>query len=518
MTAFIYPENDLQKPDVLLGVLGSFWSDTYAGRSQVRSYTRARGNLEEQGYNNLREAENAISRRSLPVFHTQRWYQLVLKKSDHNSTEGALLAFDDGANFGDPHFYGVVNQTLHTYPLPANMVHANALVNRLTETSLTLLEGVDFVINRERNLITFAEDPLDNLLFETQEIWCGDQVCDTEALLWAFNAEFDYSYLQEQHGYVLEASFKSSQLSKDLVNAAIDAVVGGTAKEQVEQALSAMMDIPLAVGNETVEVITPDRNHLLVMTDKRVYRFNKVTTAAVEIGDVLEPGQSMVDAFQVHALNRGTVSSAVRAVALGHGYLAAGFTGELQFDNKEVDLEVLLTTDSGNNTDYTKIKFEVGGHPFDVDKFFNDIHAAGIADGQTLAHLMDTRTTKVGEPVASNLPAKINPLGFMVKNVLRNNVFIVTAKVRDFGDNALRFEHAHLLRRIIPPHTSMLLLLELQGFDDSVTMSSSVETLGTFTGTEFLNDQVLGVYPGDNLDGTIGVERVTARNVARTCQ
>ena len=95
--------------------------------------------------------------------------------------------------------------------------------------------------------------------------------------------------------------------------------------------------------------------------------------------------------------------------------------------------------------------------------------------------------------------------------MLRGNVFIATLKVGDFGDGALGFEDGHFLRQMIPPHTGMLLLLELQGFSDSVTLGNDVETLGTFTGLAPLSDQIA--------ESTfVGTERVSIHVVSDTCQ
>jgi hypothetical protein len=144
----------------------------------------------------------------------------------------------------------------------------------------------------------------------------------------------------------------------------------------------------------------------------------------------------------------------------------------------------------------------------DIDKFFDDAHAAGVARNQTLAHLLDTRTNKVGEPKSSNLPATINPLKFLTENVLRGNAFVVRLAAAAFGTNAAGLQHMHLLRKIIPPHTAMITILELQGFKDFVTIEES-ESLSIFVGTTPMSDTI--TIPD-------GADRVGIRLVTGTCQ
>src|SRR5690606_17803300 len=112
---------------------------------------------------------------------------------------------------------------------------------------------------------------------------------------------------------------------------------------------------------------------------------------------------------------RGQVPAELRAVELGRGWLAAGFVGGLTFENKDVPLVV------ESDGVYTRLSWELGGWDQDVRRFFDQLHARGLANPPTLAQLLDRRTNPAGEPTAANLPATINPLAFLVANVLRNH-------------------------------------------------------------------------------------------------
>ena len=507
---FTYPRNDLQQRRRLCAVLGSFWCDVYDGRAQVTDYAQARGRLEQQGYIDLQEIADASSRNTVPVLHTEQWYRLTLKESSRETDEAALLRFDENGVFGQSsHFYGVPVEGRFAYPVPTELAAVSVITNRITEPSVTFIDGIEYVIHAKHSFVEFLTDPFKNDLIPKSDVWQAGEVVDREVYLWLRNAKFDHSHIHTHFSYALGKRLRSTPESRNLLNAVFDTVTGGTAKKEISDALSALSGIPLARDDETVIDVVKDHSHLLVITDKHVYRFSKTATSLVVPQDVVVPGQALVDALQIFELNRGQFPASIRAISLEEGYLATGYLGHLQFENKEETLTVVEAEDDA--TARTRISFPLGGHPEDAEKFFDAAHANGITRGKTLANLLDLRTNQVGEPTATNLPTTINPLKFLVENVLRGNVFIATLKVGDFGDGALGFEDGHFLRQMIPPHTGMLLLLELQGFSDSVTLGNDVETLGTFTGLAPLSDQIA--------EGTfVGTERVSIHVVSEACQ
>ena len=86
----------------------------------------------------------------------------------------------------------------------------------------------------------------------------------------------------------------------------------------------------------------------------------------------------------------------------------------------------------------------------------------------TLAHVLDTRAQAGTEPTAARLPTAINPMRFLIENVLRNNVFIVRIVVSAVGPDALKLYNVRHLRRILPPQTAMLVVFDLDGATDKI--------------------------------------------------
>lgn len=247
------------------------------------------------------------------------------------------------------------------------------------------------------------------------------------------------------------------------------------------------------------------------------------------------------------------------ALALDNGFLSTCFYGDLVFENKEVPLHVNSQHPSG----YTFVKFPLGGFPADVDRFFEELHMRGIEAAETvkescfytpieyaslevfptrglagriyravdtgwqyrwvpsidkppgyyeqivrlppnrklgtLAHFLDKRRQPEGEPTAAHLPTKINPLRFLIENVLRNNVFVIRIDVSALGQNRLGLYNIRHLRQITPPQTAMLVVFELGVKLDKINAEKMLwEEVDSFTGMEPRLDTVDESYVKDN--------------------
>jgi len=210
----------------------------------------------------------------------------------------------------------------------------------------------------------------------------------------------------------------------------------------------------------------------------------------------------------------------ISALALDSGFLSACFYGDLVFENKDVPLEI----DAEHPSGFTYVKFGLGGLPADVERFFDELHMRGIQAALlppdpcfpgrrlgTLAQLLDRRAQPDGQPTAQHLPQTINPLKFLVENVLRNNVFVVRIFVPALGQNHLGLYNIRHLRQLIPPQTAMLVVFELAVDLDTLRAEDHItESVHTFTGMNRLADTI-----PDTLIRDIGA---TARLISGTCQ
>lgn len=470
MAEYVFPTSEYDQSRVLLELLGTFWSDTYPDQL-VEDLMVAYALAANQSHADMLDLVAACSRFDVPVHKIQKWYHLVLKESDHNtdagtsmSVYGSGIVYGNQPGTGEQLKYGVPWFPYSVFPLPANLVNCPFIFNRITQPSVSLVLGVDYIIDTENQVIVFKDNPFENSNVATRDVYSAGEVTDTEASLWMFCPAFDAGDVYTQFAYPWRFELPSSNGYRDTVNSMWDGLVRGSAAQDIRGAISAICDVPLAQGAETVEVVTTDHNHLLVITDQNVYRFNPDATALVSVGDTVHADEPLVDSLQFYEFNQGDYGD-LSAVTLGEGFLPAGYYDSVSFYNETADLEV------DTSGVFTKVSFHVGGWPGDVEKFWDDFHTKGVAQGQTLAHLLDQRTNKVGEPQASNLPATINPLEFVAENVLRNNAFAVKIVVNCLGDNAVPLAHLSHLRRLIVPSTVMLLALELAAPDDDVILT-----------------------------------------------
>lgn len=531
--AYKYPATVYDQPTALLATLGGWWADGYQGRDQVSAVVRSKSQVENQTMLDVMELIAALSRYTVPIYHKDNWYAFYLLESQRNDASTSLLRYDDaGATYDTGDLYDVPqDRPNHAFPRPDDLVDAPIMFNRFTDPTLTWETGVDYVFRD--NAVIFRENPFDDVRVAKRPVYEDGVIVDQEALMWVFRGDFDWDTIYRQFGYAVGVRLQSSLGYRELLNAVWDAMVGGTSKQQVLTAFSAMSGVPLVrETQETVVDIDADRKHRLILTDQHVYKFHPDATPIVEVGDTVQRGQSLTDTLTIHEFNRGETPDTLLALAMGKGFLSSCFYSDLIFENLEVPLTVITDDPSG----FTKVTWPLGGFPLDVDHFFDEMHARGVAEATrpideceevetvlypaddcdetneyarlgTIAHLLDLRPEKVGEPTASNLPATINPLQFLVANVLRNNAYLVRVKVATTGRDKLGLYNARLLTKIVPPHTAMILLAEMTAQSDPVTVDKVQEQVAFFDGMAPLADTI------DMVDDS----RVTLRVISGTC-
>lgn len=446
----------------LLGVAGSFWAETYAGSDLVESLAHAKARQQAKAHADLLDLAACLSRLKTPVLHREEWTPLVLRESDLNAPN--LPKFDgthtflDGLTFGQP-----VESALFAWPLPPGLATAAVVANQITDGTVTYVRGVDFTA--ADGAVRFRTNPFADPAVRVTDVFSGGTIVDREARLWAYAADADRRTVHLQYGYAIGLQTPSTARGRDAVNAAYDGLVLGTTARAVEEFVSALCDLPIAVADETVLYVAEDNLRKWVVTAGNAYGVPRAANLTAAAGDVLRAGQSVCDALTFHDLNRGEVPAGLTALSLGRGLLAAGFFRELVFH--DADAELLVEEDVDG---YTKVAFSLGGWPVDVAKFWADVHAAGVAAGDTLAMRLDLRANKTGQPTSANLPATVNPLRFLVENVFRGNAFVVTVRPAAFGRDAVGLSAAWFLRKLVPPQTACILVVRLDAGGDVVTM------------------------------------------------
>lgn len=464
-----YPTYDWEDGRTLLNAVGSFWAQIFADSFRLRREFDAAGEVFLQTQMDFLEAVAAVSRFEVPVFHRKRWHLIVLKRSDLLE-ERRVLAYGEGAVYGPQPTDGRV----FTYGEPAflrfiydiageNLADVNAFVtNRLMDPSVVLTKGIEFDIDRDTGTVRFDQDPFDNELFAHRPVYGeNNEVVDEEIALWFFMGDFDFEYVYDHFGYALQvARGQSSEFYKAFINAYWNMFTRTATIRDVRSLLFAVMGIPSVIENvETVEFIETTSGKLQIITDQHVYKFQPSATAVVSVGDVVEVGDELVDAVRIIELsseNRDTAT--VPALSLGEDFLSGGFFSQLVFENRTVTLDYQGIDGDGKAI----VQFEVGGFPGDVDLFWELVHERGKDMGATLAELLDLRDPPVPaiQPQPQNLPPTVNPMEFVIDNLLKNNLFIIRLKLADADPEAAGMEFFRVLRAAIMPHTTFIVFVE----------------------------------------------------------
>lgn len=472
MATFKYPQNDFDNPDKLLSLLGSFWATTYLGNSFVQDIAAVTASMAQQTHLQLLELVASVSRFNIPIFHQDNWYPLTVLESELNTDEGLISKYTTpSANVYDStaslNYGELQSQTFFSVSRPDDLHDVKMIFDRIAAPTTEFVQGIDYWLQDE--VITFRDNPFTNdAILKVDVLDSTGAIVDKQLTLWLYRGQWDWDLVYEQFGYALRLQLESSEGYKTVVNAIFDAFVEGTSIRTQQLLLATVYGVPLVrEQSETVETVVSDADKLNIITDRNVYQFPLGTTPIVSVGDVVSAGDPLTDLFQVFELNRGEEISAsdISALTVGSGVLAYGYWGAITFDNETVDVVVEEDVDG-----YTKVSWELGGFPFDVVKFWDDVHASGVAADQTLAMLLDIRPNPIGQPTAASLPSTINPLQFLSDNILRNNAYVVKVKPGSQLSGQLAFLPVDQLRKVQPPHTLMLLIVELDNEDSPVIM------------------------------------------------
>lgn len=448
------PANALSRSTQLLQLLGSFWNESYAGRKLAADYCIGKNYAELQTFQILMEVVASVSRFTVPIYAKKNWVLFTFKRSEQLSGSG------------------------YRYQAPANLADCSLIVNRMTASSLTLTKEIDFEVSKD--VVVFRKNPFQNSLISKRPIFDskGNQI-DTEAAVWLFYGDFDLQYIYTQFAYSLDLFLESSENYRTLLNAIWDAILVGSTYIDLSLILSVITDTPLVVEPEEMVVgIYDELTRKLVITDYHVYKLAPTANITVAVGQVLRAGDVLTDAWAVYDPSKVSAfpsASQVPAITLDQNLLQGAFSSDVTFSNKLVPINISVDANSR-----TKIDFELGGLPSDVQLFWDTTHNNGTAMGAiSLAQLLDERypPAQTPDPLGPNLPATVNPLAFLMQNVLRNNALVLTMNTGSFGPNALSFSVPQAFENVINPTTLLFILVKVLVSD---SVAASDDSFGNF--------------------------------------
>lgn len=459
----------LDKAGELLSLLGSFWASTYGGRNQVKEMLYARQQSAAQTYDRWNDTLAALNPETVPISRRNRWYPVRLLESSKIGLGRPVFG-------GSWQFAVPVQRNFDAAPYLAYdvgaLVTVRLLLSEINAPGITLRHGPDFHLDPAKQRIVFTQDPFADPRL-TPRVILTDSTEDRELILWAPGAEIDEDDIWRHFGVAFKLRVRSSVFARQAMLALYKGVADGNPVTNVKQFLSAIFTLPLVEKAETVLNVFSDARATWVITATRAYKHPLATNITVSVGEMLKPDQFMTDAVYVQDFKGGRFPSDLKALGYSERTLGDVYFQGLIFENKEVPL--IIEPDVNG---YTKVSFELGGFAPDIDRFWNEIHANGVAAEKTLAMLLDVRGAEATtQPSALTLPATINPLRFLAENIFRNNGFLVRLKASQLQQSLDTKRQLKHLSTLVPAHVGLVVAVELATDPEQVTISIDATTL-----------------------------------------
>ena len=469
---FTYPKTDLDRSEVVRSLLGGYWNEVYEGKDQVADIVDARINLWQDAVEVWNEAVNSKSRFTISPLKTKSWTYFSIIKGKGVATESS---FGGGGSYGASAIsYGATKGI--AWALPDGIKGVSQIYNRISSPSASLFEGVDYTINKLTGQIVFVRDPFINSKFATRDV-IVDGVTDQEMALWLYRPKIDQRSVQQIFGLPIGLDGESDEYYKNFVNTVYDSLILGMSYGRMASLFGHALHSPVSHEEETVERIH-DVVRKVIITDKNVYQLPYKASASVSVGDSLIAGDSLSNALSIKELQRNTDITDISAITLPKGFIDNGFAYDLSFINENTT--PTISTLNGA----TDFRFKVGGHPFDVDRFWDEVHSRGLAKGNTIAQGLDQRIEKFGEPDKESLPSIINPLRFLIDEIIPGSITLVTIKVEGIGVKLPRLD---IVPDLLALGNGVLFIFEAPlAIDSSFDVQSSNES--SYTGAEPLTE------------------------------
>jgi hypothetical protein len=217
-------------------------------------------------------------------------------------------------------------------------------------------------------------------------------------------------------------------------------------------ALVEVCDSPATVGNDTVLDVWYDSAGVYrVITDIAGYVLPAGDTASVEIDAVLPPGTPLGTAWTLTRL--GPTKPALTHLTTPADFHLGVTVGGITW----FDASVAVMVDTVD--DRTRVRWPLGGTQQDVDDFWDASQSYGLEVGaRTLAQAMDTRADPVGDPGPESLPAYVNPLEFICRELFGGTGYVLVVRPGVFGPDGVTdaTRRASVVRAAAGPHVTVI--------------------------------------------------------------
>lgn len=528
-----YPTHTVTDPNYLYHSLGSFWIQVFNEQGTIKGYTMAQAEEIIQRYMDLVEVVRAYSVEDVPIYHTERWYPIIIQRSNFGHIP---LLFEspsspDVARFGaqaatDPYYaYAIFKfgfpktpiSKVYTFDPADELAKFSVLTDRVINPSTVLVNEVDVKLNGKtlyfnKDLFTIDSIPKANLVTNdgTPQTFIdsnGAVLQDQIIILWAYNAQIDKGILFKNYGYLFDLKLKNDAFFKDVLKSVVNLYVDGPTIRTLRAVACAFLGVStVQEKEEIIEELFDDALFHYIVTNKNTYTFDHYYSylPEVQVGKTMYAGDQLVDAalyfdeVQSKSWWRNSLSPKVTipesknlnldTYKISKQYPYMVFPSHLFLGNYQDRLifkneSDLITMDAEGN-----IHFPVYGKTEDITTFHQQINKNKEAIAAAL-HL------------SSSVPAiTLNPLDFLFTYFLKSNTALLKFNFSSLDQVRLFMSFYGVISDIMPKHVYMMFFFEF-------AFNTEVYALDTTSDRSFLSNSTTTAMPG-SIDGSDATGKV----------
>ena len=485
----VEPENISSVAKKLYSWLGSFWSVVYEDRSFIQYVQGARALRIAQLYLDVLEGAMLVDRSNAPVFHRERWYPIIVRKSGRNvgsktmlklgSKDEAVLGTQLSEIYPDDTKFKLGGKDISfrdmvVYQLDQSVKNvATCIVDNIAEPKTILHSGTDYAVLDGAIALRAEFDPFgDDSTFAKFEVLADDpKDNDVESVMWACDTLVDKDYVYGHLGYAIGLPTESTDGFKRIVNAVWNTVADGATPRLIQALVAAICDVPTIKNDEEIveTILKTDDDGYQVITDKEVYTLPKYSSLhpRVHAGTRLYRFDLVDDSIRVYPY--------VMDVDRLQGYTEFG--DKFEADVPAIDLPPALfrtSVEDGFSVGWgkkaivcsgfdkngnPKLGFRLDGSDEDNEAFWNDVWDTYEKMGKSVESCFEDciydKVYATGKTCGS-----IVPIRFFLRHLIGANTLVVTVRTDVVGDDAPLYDPKFFqtVRECIPSYVRLFFI------------------------------------------------------------
>jgi hypothetical protein len=471
----------------LYNSLGTFWTRFYTDRNFVNSLCKGDSLLAAQTYINFLEAAACLCRKTVPVFHRERWFPVVIRQSEADTGSGVRIYFGiqppivlgpqpPGTAYAPNQEFAIggnaVKRGLVSYPAHAENFSSGMLTlsSDIVAPEATYLLNVDYYVSRNSIVFKSELDPFSSGKFIARTVIGASGTKDREIVLWGSDVLIDRNYVPGYFGYLQGLPLNSDEYGAEATDAVLELRAGGTSLASVTKNLGRLFSTPVVVnGTETVaNIYTGNAGITYVITDSSAYACRPEETLSGKVfkGAVLHLGDFITNTVRFYSsLNPDKFQTST-------GYTLEQFVADVPrlslpkglVSGEGLDMgisvpwaQVPVTYQGLDGNGHAKLKFEVSSDPAVSDQYWSQVWRRCEDRDVDMAALLAEYLygTAFVEGVAVGM---INPMQFFMKNCLNQNTSVLVVDFDAIPEYIKSLDMLYELNRVTAAHALMILV------------------------------------------------------------